>query len=59
MEKLNSKEQFLTRREVADKFRVNESTVYRWRKKGVIKAYGIQGRVLYKLSELQDQLFEL
>jgi excisionase family DNA binding protein len=52
-------ERYLTRKEVAEKFRVNESTVYRWRKEGVIKAYGIQGRVLYKLSDLQKQLIEL
>ncbi|WP_088340530.1 helix-turn-helix domain-containing protein [Robiginitalea sediminis] len=56
-EELN--ERFLTRREVAEKFRVNESTVYRWRQKGIIKAYGIQGRVLYKQSEIQKQLIEL
>lgn len=53
------KEIFLTRKEAAEMMRCHETTIHRWRTNGIIKAYGIGGKVLYKQSELEAVLLEL
>ena len=54
-----SKDELLTRKQAAQMFRCNESTIWRWRKMGIIKAYGVGGKVYYKQSELEQVLLEL
>lgn len=49
-------EVYVTREETADKFKVNLSTLWGWTKKGILKSYGIGGRVYYKLSEIEQAL---
>jgi excisionase family DNA binding protein len=50
---------YLTRQEVADKFKCDLSTVHNWTKSGKLKAYGIGNRVYYKLSEVDGALVPL
>ena len=47
---------YLTRREVADKFRISIVTVHDWTRKGIIQAYKIGNRVFYKPTEVENAL---
>ena len=51
--------EFVTRKEAAEMYRCHETTIWRWRKMGIIKAYGVGGKVYYKKSELENVLIEL
>jgi len=44
---------FLTRAEVAAKFKVNLSTIHNWVKAGRLKQYGIGNRVYFLRSEIE------
>lgn len=48
--------ELLTRKEVADLFKINLSTLFHWTNKGKLKAYGIGNRVYYKRSEVEEVL---
>lgn len=50
---------YLTRREVAEMFSIDISTVHNWTKKGKLLAYSVQGRVYYKRLEVENALVEL
>ena len=50
--------QYLTRSEVCELLKIDLSTLYRWTKKGDLKAYGIGNRVYYKLNEVEQKLNE-
>ena len=45
--------EYLTRTEVKDLLKIDLSTVHNWTKRGKLKAYGIEGRVFYKRSEVE------
>ena len=45
---------YMRRSDVANLFDVHENTVDRWAKSGVIQAYRIGGRTLFKRSEIKD-----
>lgn len=47
------KDEWLTRHEVAEIFKVNLSTIHRWSEKGILKRYGIGNKVYYKKSEVE------
>ena len=47
---------YLKREEVAKLLRVSLPTLHDWTKSGIIKAYRIGGRVLYKESEVKGSL---
>lgn len=47
--------EFLTRSEVCKLLKIDLSTLHRWRKENVIPSYGMQNRVLFKRSEI-DQI---
>lgn len=47
---------YLTRQEVAFLLSVDISSVHNYTKRGVLKSYGIQGRVYYKRSEVEASL---
>ena len=52
-------DRFLTRKEAAEKYRCHETTIYRWRKLGMIRAFAIGGKVLYRQSDLDKIVHEL
>jgi len=52
-------ETYLSKKEVADKFNVTTETVHQWTKKGRIPAYRIEGRVFYKLSEIEESMTKI
>ena len=47
---------YLTQREVADKFRVSQSTVKNWRERGLLKYFQAPGssRVLYPVDAVEE-----
>lgn len=47
--------EYLTRTEVCKLLKIDLSTLHRWRKENVIPSYGMQNRVLFKRSEI-DQI---
>jgi DNA-binding transcriptional MerR regulator len=48
--------QYLTQREVADKFRVSQSTVKNWRERGLLRYFQAPGssRVLYPIDAVEE-----
>lgn len=51
--------EYLTRREVANLLGVNLTTLNNWTRKGILKSYGIGGRVYYKRNEVENAIIEL
>ncbi|ARV11479.1 hypothetical protein BTO09_03605 [Gilvibacter sp. SZ-19] len=47
-------EQYLTTQDVMNLLHINRGTVNNWRKKGILTAYGIEGKILFKRSEVQE-----
>lgn len=45
--------------ETKERLKCNESTLSRWREKGLLKAHAIGSRVYYKESSIQEALVEL
>lgn len=45
--------------ETKKRLKCDESTLYRWREKGVIKAHAIGSRVYFKESSIQEALVEI
>lgn len=48
--------EYLTRQEVAELFKINLTTVWNWTKRGKLQSYGIDGRVFYKRSEIENSI---
>lgn len=53
------KEQYLTRKEVAKALRVSLPTLNELTKKGKLTGYRLNGRVLYKFSEVDSSLIQI
>ena len=53
---LQPKEQleFLTRKDACDLLKINLATLWRWQKKGILKAYSIENRVLFERKEVYE-----
>lgn len=51
--------EYLTRREVAKMLGINLTTLNNWTKKGILKSYGVGGRVYYKRNEVENAVIEL
>ena len=51
--------EYLTRNEVAELLKIDLSTVHNWSKKGQLQRYGIEGRVYYKRSEVENAIIKL
>ena len=45
---------YLSRKDTAEQLCVSLPTLHEWTKSGILKAYRIGGRVLYKLSEIHE-----
>lgn len=56
---LKEQTRFLTRKDVADLLQVDLGTVTNWRKKGVLTAHQIGGRIYYKLDQIEEAMIEL
>ncbi len=54
-------EEYLTRHEVAQMFKIDISSVHNWTKKGKLKSYGVpgSGRVYYLRSHIEKVLVEI
>lgn len=52
-------QELLTRSETAKLLKINLSSVHNWTKKGLLKSYGISGKVYYKRSEVESALIAL
>lgn len=65
LEKLTSsilfydKDELLTRQEAADYLKIDLSTLWKWTKESKLLSYGINGRVYYRLSEIDEALIPL
>lgn len=46
--------EYLTKNEACDLLRVSLSTLWRWKNKGSFSAYGAEGKVLFKRTELDE-----
>ncbi|MGM0944921.1 MAG: helix-turn-helix domain-containing protein [Bacteroidota bacterium] len=53
------KEEYLSRKEVADLLKVELSTLHNWCKKGKLKPYGIGNRVYFLRSDIEKALVPL
>jgi hypothetical protein len=53
------KNDLLTREEVSKLLKCDLSTIHNWTKKGFLKSYGINGRVYYKLEEVENALIPI
>ena len=51
--------EYLSRSEVAKMLSVNESTIFNWKKRGIISAFQIGGRVFYKRKDVEDAIVKL
>ena len=52
-------QEYLTRQETAEKFRISLVTLNRLTKDGTLKSYHIGGRILYKTAETKQALTEI
>ncbi len=52
-------ESYLTRKEVSKLLKINLSTIYSWQRKGILKPFGIAGRVYFKRSDIEECLTAL
>lgn len=53
------KPSFLSRKETSKLLRISLPTLHDWTKRGLIKAYRIGNRVLYKLEEVNNSLLQI
>ena len=53
------KEEYLSRREVAELLKIELSTLHNWCKKGKLKPYGIGNRVYFLRSDIEKALTPL
>jgi len=57
--KANEPLELLTRKQVAKMLNVNLTTIHNWTKKGTLTSYGIEGRVYYKRTEIEQSIIQL
>ena len=51
----SSKKEFLTTKELADRWRVTEKSVLKWRREGKAPTiYTIHNRILYRLADVEE-----
>lgn len=48
--------EYITRREVANLFKITLTTVHDWTRKGILQAYKIGNKVFYKRFEVENAL---
>lgn len=50
---------YVRRKNIAQMYDVNLSTIHNWTVRGILTAYQIGGVVMYKLSEVEDAIVKL
>jgi DNA-binding transcriptional regulator YiaG len=50
---------YLSRKDLTELLGINISTVRNWTEKGILKPYGIEGRVFFKRDEVEDSMIPL
>lgn len=51
--------EYLTRNEVAEMLKIDLSSLHNWKKRGILQAYQIGGRVYYKRDEVELAIVKL
>ena len=51
--------EYLTTEEVANLLKCDISTIYNWRKKGILFSYAIGNKILFKRSEIDSEMIPL
>lgn len=54
--KAQEETKWLSRQETADKLGVSFVTLHKWNYKGILHAHKMGGKVLYKLSDVEEKL---
>ena len=57
--KATSQEEYLTREETAKLLKVDLSTLWHWKNKGILTPHGISNRVYYKRSDIDKAMTKL
>ena len=52
-------DELMTRKEVAEYFKVDLSTIWNWSKNGKLTYYGLGSRVYYKRSQIEKSLTKI
>lgn len=55
----SSKDELMTRQEVANYLKIDLSTLHHWTKKGKLTRYGLGKRIYFKRTEIEQALVEL
>ena len=55
----NEPKEYLTRKQVAQQFKVDVSTIHNWCKKEILTPYSIGARVYFKSDEIEAALIKL
>jgi hypothetical protein len=50
---------FISRKEVAEIFKISIVTAHEWSSKGILRTYKIGNRIFYKRSEIENALTEI
>lgn len=58
-EKQQRRRKYMTRQQVADTLNITLSTVHSYINKGILKAYKVNGRTLFKANEVDEALERL
>ncbi len=56
---LSTSEKYYTREQTAELLSVNLTTLWNWKKKGLLTPYGIGRRVYYRASDIEKAMVEL
>lgn len=57
--KATPQEEYLTREETAKLLKVDLSTLWHWKNKGILVPYGLSNRVYYKRSDVDKAMVKL
>jgi len=57
--KATPQEEYLTREETATLLKVDLSTLWYWKKKGILMPYGVSSKVYYKRSDIDKAMIKL
>lgn len=56
LENRNANDDILSRKQTCEFLKIDQSTLYLWQKKGIVKAYGLSNKRYYKRAELIECL---
>lgn len=50
---------FVTKKEAAELLRCDQTTIDRWAKAGKFPKFGIGGKILFRLSDIEDSIVQI